>query len=229
MRASAARSSASISAALGARLRPAARSRSRTRRASRRPPHSRVPAYRASPRRTSSCSLVSSRPIAASRAPKPAARSASVAAMRGPLSNSTSVAGMRDELGDARLRARPALAGRNPSKKNRSVGSPATVSAIRTADAPGAAVTGWPAAAAARTSGSPDRRSAAFRHRTPARPRSPAASFSQDFRPRRLGVVVVIGDQRRRQAVMIEQLARDARVLAGHEIGGGENFQRRAA
>ena len=53
------------------------------------------------------------------------------------------------------------------------------------------------------------------------RDRAARREFFQDLRPRALGVVVVIGGQRRRQPVMIEQLARDARVLAGHEIGGG--------
>ena len=48
----------------------------------------------------------------------------------------------------------------------------------------------------------------------------------QDLRPHRLGVVVVIGDERRRQAVVVEQLAGHARVLAGDEVGGGQNLQR---
>ena len=51
-----------------------------------------------------------------------------------------------------RVRRAPAFDGRKPSKKNRSVGSPATVSAISAAEAPGAAVTASPAAVASRTS-----------------------------------------------------------------------------
>ena len=48
----------------------------------------------------------------------------------------------------------------------------------------------------------------------------------QDFRPHRFGIVVVIGDERRRQAVVVEQLAGHARVLAGDEVGRGQNLQR---
>jgi len=48
-------------------------------------------------------------------------------------------------------RRSPALVGRKPPKKKRSVGSPESASAIGTADGPGAALTGWPAARAART------------------------------------------------------------------------------
>src|SRR5207244_1486557 len=44
------------------------------------------------------------------------------------------------------------FAGKNPSKKKRSVGSPATASAASTADGPGTAVTATPASCAARTS-----------------------------------------------------------------------------
>ena len=52
------------------------------------------------------------------------------------------------------IRARRAVsfAGRKPSKKNRSVGSPATVSAISAEEGPGAALTACPAAMASRTS-----------------------------------------------------------------------------
>ena len=47
---------------------------------------------------------------------------------------------MRGKLGDALL-PRACLGGRKPSKKNRSVGRPATLSAASTAEAPGSAVT----------------------------------------------------------------------------------------
>jgi len=45
----------------------------------------------------------------------------------------------------------PGLRGGNPSKQNRSVGSPETASAVVTADGPGTAVTLIPAATAAAT------------------------------------------------------------------------------
>ncbi len=61
------------------------------------------------------------------------------------------VAGMR---ASSAMRARRCVAfgGRKPSKKNRSVGSPETVSAVSTDDAPGIAMTARPASCAARTS-----------------------------------------------------------------------------
>ena len=48
----------------------------------------------------------------------------------------------------------------------------------------------------------------------------------QQLRPRLGGVVVVIGRQRRRDAVMVEQLAGDAGVLAGDQVGAGQHLQR---
>ena len=51
----------------------------------------------------------------------------------------------------------------------------------------------------------------------------------QQLRPRLGGVVLVIGRQRRRDAVMLEQLAGDAGVLAGDDVGGGQHFQRAQA
>ena len=55
------------------------------------------------------------------------------------------------------MRARRAalFTGRNPSKKNRSAGSPATVSAASSAEAPGIGTTRTPAAMAAPTSRAP--------------------------------------------------------------------------
>ena len=123
----------------------------RSRRASRRPPHNRARARRASPRRTSSCSLVSSRAIAASRRPSPSARSASVAASRGPLSNSTSVAGMRASSAMRVRRARGFR--RQESLEEEPVGrQPRDRQRHQRRGGPGAAVTGCPAAVAARTS-----------------------------------------------------------------------------
>ena len=51
-----------------------------------------------------------------------------------------------------RVRRAPSFGGRKPSKKNRSVGRPATASAASAADGPGTAFTGNPASQAARTS-----------------------------------------------------------------------------
>jgi hypothetical protein len=50
-----------------------------------------------------------------------------------------------------RLARSPGRRGGNPSKQNRSVGSPDTASAVVTAEGPGSAVTLMPAAAAAAT------------------------------------------------------------------------------
>jgi len=58
-----------------------------------------------------------------------------------PDSNITSVAGMRASSA-MRWRRAPCLDGRNPSKKNRSVGNAASVSAVNTEEAPGNAITG---------------------------------------------------------------------------------------
>ena len=55
------------------------------------------------------------------------------------------------QFGEAPARS-PGPRGGNPSKLNRSVGSPETASAVVTADGPGRAVTRSPAAAAAETS-----------------------------------------------------------------------------
>ena len=209
--------------------RPAARSRSRSRRASRRPPHSRAPASRACRAALPRAAWSARAPIAAvarAQGPPPDRRASRRCAAR-----SRTAPGLPGCAISSAIRARraPALAGRKPSKKNRSVGSPATVSAVSTAEAPGAAMTGMagrhgvahqPVARIGdqRRAGIGDQRDGA-----------PGGEPFEDFRPRRLGVVVVIGDQRRRQAVMVEQLAGDAGVLAGDEIGGGQNFERRAA
>ena len=61
---------------------------------------------------------------------------------------STSVAGM-PAIASIRLCRAPRFGGRNPSKKNRSVGRPETTSAVSIAEGPGIGVTGSPAAIAA--------------------------------------------------------------------------------
>ncbi len=59
----------------------------------------------------------------------------------------------RSSASSANLLARsPALRGGNPSKQNRSLGSPDTASAAVTADGPGSTVTVTPASIAAVTS-----------------------------------------------------------------------------
>ena len=46
------------------------------------------------------------------------------------------------------------------------------------------------------------------------------------LRPRLGGVVIVVGRQRRRDAVVIDELAGDAGVLASDHVGGGQYLQR---
>jgi hypothetical protein len=77
--------------------------------------------------------------------------SARVAASLRPDSKYTWV--RRSAASSAKRRPRsPARRGGNPSKENRSVGSPDTASAVVTAEGPGSAVIVMPAAAAAATS-----------------------------------------------------------------------------
>ena len=104
------------------------------------------------PRLISSWVLVSSRHTTAGRSsPCEPASSASVAASLRPASKKTWV--RRSAASSAKRRARsPWPRGGNPSKLNRSVGSPETASAVVTADGPGRAVTRSPAVAAAETS-----------------------------------------------------------------------------
>ena len=146
--------------------------------------------------------------------PSPCARSASEAASRAPLSNSTRVAGMAASAAMRFCRA-TCLGGRKPSKKKRSVGSPATPSAASTADAPGIAVTAWPASlrrAHQLVAGIGNQRRAGVRHQ---RHRLAVRQPGEQLRPRLGRVMLVIGRERRRDAVALGQLARDACVLAG--------------
>ena len=120
----------------------------------------------------------------------------------------------------------PSLAGRKPSKKNRSVGSPAMLSAASAAAAPGTVTTTYPASRAARTSLKPgsdssgvpasDTRAMAFACGEP----------RQKLGPRDCGVVLVVRRQRGRYAVVVEELAGDPRVLAGDHIGCRQGVQR---
>ena len=149
-------------------------------------------------------------------------------AKRGPLSNSTSVAGMAASCAMRFCRA-ACLGGRKPSKKKRSVGRPATPSAVNTAEAPGTATTTWPASACRAhqfVAGIGNKRRAGIGDQ---RDRLALGQAGEQLRPRLGGVVLVIGRERGRDAVMLGQLAGDAAVLAGDHVGGGERLQRAQA
>jgi hypothetical protein len=107
------------------------------------------------PRAISSWVLVSSRQTTAARSsPNEARSSARVAATRRGDSKNTWVRGSPASSANRFWRS-PSLRGGNPSKQNRSVGSPETASAVVTADGPGTAVTRTPAATAAATTRKP--------------------------------------------------------------------------
>ena len=146
--------------------------------------------------------------------------------MRGPVSNRTSVAGM---AASSRMRARRAVSrggeetgekkpvGRQPGHREcREHGG--RVRAARSRDGP-------PPAPLARAS-TPDRRRAACRHPRPARPRRPAASRARSFGRAVGGIVVVVGDERRRNSVALEQPPRHPRILAGDHLDSGQRLQR---
>jgi hypothetical protein len=95
--------------------------------------------------------LVSSRQTTAARSsPCDDRSSARVTATRRGDSKKTWVRGSAASSANRLIRS-PALRGGNPSKQNRSVGSPDTASAVVTADGPGTAVTRTPAVTAAAT------------------------------------------------------------------------------
>ncbi len=103
------------------------------------------------PRRTSSCVFVSSRHTAAARSPpSTVTASARVSATRcGDSKNTTARNSVRNVV--SQRRRSPGRRGANPSKQNRSAGSPDSTSAVVTAEGPGRQVTGSPSAAAAAT------------------------------------------------------------------------------
>ena len=68
-----------------------------------------------------------------------------------------------------------------------------------------------------------DERRAGIRNK---RNRGAVGEPAQQQRPRLRRVVFVIGRLRRRDAVAVEQFARDTGVLAGDQIGAGERFER---
>src|SRR5437667_3344197 len=103
------------------------------------------------PRRVSSNFLVSSREIEAGRSPQASARSRKLSRSRCGDSKKMRVRGSRRNS-SMRARRRAARRGRNPSKANRSVGSPETSRAQSALEAPGIGTTGTPASTAARTS-----------------------------------------------------------------------------
>ena len=133
---------------------------------------------------------------------------------------------MRAQLGDPRFRAgRPSPAGSLRRRTGRSAG-PNWSGPPAAAEAPGAAMTGWPASRAARTSLKPGSDTSGVPASETRATASPCGEPRQELGPRRCGVVLVVGGQRRRNAVVVEQPARDAGVLAGDDVGRGERFQR---
>ena len=121
------------------------------------------------------------------------------------------------------------LGGRKPSKKNRSVGSPATDKAVRTADAPGIAitrVTGVMSRPHQLVAGIRYQRRARVRHQCD---RLAVREASEQLRPRFGGVMFVVRREWRCDAVTFGQLAGDAGILAGNDIGTREQFQRTQA
>ena len=87
----------------------------------------------------------------------------------------------------------PRRRGRNPSKQNRSAGSPESARAVVTADGPGQDVTGSPSTAAAR-GGSPGRTPSASPRRSRPAPRARAHGVEQLGQPRGLDGVEVGDD-----------------------------------
>ena len=162
--------------------------------------------------------------MAASRSPRTSARSASVAPMREPPSNSTRVAGMRD---NSAMRARRCadFAGRKPSNRKRSVGSPGGDQRRQHRRGAGqggdrqSRLVGLPHELVA---GIGDRGRAGIRdQRDGCALRDP----SQQGRAHCRRIVVVVGGRRRCDAVMVQQLAADAGVLAGNQVRRRERLQ----
>ena len=203
----------------------AARSRGRSRRAVRVAAQFCASVSR-SPRRTSSCSLVSSRHTAASRGPRPAARSASVAARRGPVSNSTSVAGMR---ASSAMRARRAACFRRQKAfEQKPVGRQAR-DGERRQQRRGAGqrrhrVAGVLRGAHQLVARIGDERRAGIGHQRDRRAFGQPAQQMSGRACRR--IVVVIGRERRRDAVAVEELSRHPRILAGDQVGARQRRER---
>ena len=61
------------------------------------------------------------------------------------------------------------------------------------------------------------------------RDRLPFAQAGEQLRPRLGRVVLVVGRERRCDAVMLGELAGDAAVLAGDHVGGGQRLERAQA
>ena len=59
--------------------------------------------------------------------------------------------------------------------------------------------------------------------------RGAVGELAQQFRPRLLRIVIVIGCERRADHIAIEEFPRDAGILAGDEVGAGQSFQARAS
>jgi hypothetical protein len=99
------------------------------------------------------------------------------------------------------------------------------VSAASTAEAPGSAVTTWPARRGAHQLETRvgHKRCAGIGHE---RDRGAGGEPGDKLRPRFGGVVVVIGRQRRRDGVMVEEFSGDPCVLAGDQVGCGQDLER---
>ena len=145
--------------------------------------------------------------------------------MRGPLSYRISVAGIFASSA-MRVRRWPSFGGRKPSKKNRSVGSPATAKRRKRRRRAGHGVhreTGLAGGADQLEARIGNQRRAGVRHECD---RFAGGHPRQELGPRRRGIVLVVGGQRRRDAVMVEQLPRHPRILAGNHVSRSEGLQR---
>ena len=120
----------------------------------------------------------------------------------------------------------PVWAARKPSKKNRSVGKPATESAASTDDAPGSAVTAVAGLASrshqfvARVG---NQRCARVRYQCDC---LVIGESCQQLWPCLGGVVFVVGRKRSRYPVAFDEFAGNAGILAGDHISAREHLER---
>ena len=176
-------------------------------------------------REISSCSLVISRQIAASRVPMMPARSASVSCTRLPDSNITSVASIRDS---SVSRARRAVRSRRQkSLEEKPVGRQRGHAQRRQhrgrAGQRDHGMAGGADLAHQLEAGIGNQRRAGIRHQ---RDRDALRQLLQDDGARLRGVVLVIGFQLRRDPVALGQPARHPCVFAGDDVDAGQGFQR---
>ncbi len=182
-----------------------------------------------SPRRTSSCSLVNSRHNAASRGPSTCRKVGEMALRRRAVRFRTTPG--LPECGRVRQygRAAPSVwaAGSRRTRTDRS-GKPALANARqRRRWAPGSAVTGYPASCAARTSLYPGSETSGVPASRYQCDRCAVAEPLQQFRSCRRCVVVVIRGERGGDGVAVEpKLPRHPRVLAGNQVGASQRRER---